>query len=99
MSDSNPYKPVPDEELIGVLMSISVVSKRLARKLIQLNQTSQSKEGGTHEQNGRDRDEHRRATGYCIFYGRPLPPICTNTNIRRIDRIVTSTCTTTGIPP
>ena len=42
MSDSKPYKPVPDEELIGVLMSISVVSKRLARKLIQLNQTSQS---------------------------------------------------------
>ena len=66
MSDSKPYKPVSDEELIGVLMSISVVSKRLARKLIQLNQTSQSQEGG--KQNGRDCDDHRRAAGYCIFY-------------------------------
>lgn len=69
MSDSKPYKPVPDEELIGVLMSISVVSKRLARKLIQLNQTSQSQEGGKqNEQNGRDRDNRRRPAGYCIFY-------------------------------
>lgn len=69
MSDSKPYKPVSDEELIGVLMSISVVSKRLARKLIQLNQTGQSQEGGKQdEQNGRDRDDHRRAAGYCIFY-------------------------------
>ena len=46
MSESRPNKAVNDEELIGVLTAISVVSKRLARKLIQLNQTSQSQEGG-----------------------------------------------------
>ena len=38
MSESRPNKAVTDEELIGVLTAISVVSKRLARKLIQLNQ-------------------------------------------------------------
>ena len=42
MNESANTKPVSDEELIGVLTAISVVSKRLARKLIQLNQTSQS---------------------------------------------------------
>ena len=69
MSDSKPYKPVPDEELIGVLMSISVVSKRLARKLIQLNQTSQSQEGGKRdEQNERNGSDHQGVAGYCIFY-------------------------------
>ena len=46
MSESRPNKAVTDEELIGVLTAISVVSRRLARKLIQLNQTSQSQEGG-----------------------------------------------------
>lgn len=44
MNESANTKPVSDEELIGVLTAISVVSKRLARKLIQLNQTSQSEE-------------------------------------------------------
>lgn len=37
MSESRPNKSVTDEELIGVLTAISVVSRRLARKLIQLN--------------------------------------------------------------
>lgn len=46
MSESRPNKAVTDEELIGVLTAISVVSRRLARKLIQLNQTSQSQKGG-----------------------------------------------------
>ena len=36
MSESRPNKAVTDEELIGVLTAISVVSRRLARKLIQL---------------------------------------------------------------
>ena len=41
-----------DEELIGVLTAISVVSKRLARNLIQLEQQKKSMEGATnHEQN------------------------------------------------
>lgn len=62
-------KPVSDEELIGVLTAISVVSKRLAKKLIQLNQTSQSEEGGNHvEQNERNGSDHPRIKGYCIFY-------------------------------
>ena len=52
MSESRSTKAVTDEELIGVLTAISVVSKRLARKLIQLDRTSQSQEGGkNNEQN------------------------------------------------
>ena len=62
MSESRPNKAVTDEELIGVLTAISVVSRRLARKLIQLNQTSQSQEN---ERNGSD---HQGVAGYCIFY-------------------------------
>lgn len=50
MSESRPNKAVTDEELIGVLTAISVVSRRLARKLIQLNQTSQSQEGGKRDE-------------------------------------------------
>ena len=50
MSESRSNNAVPDEELIGVLTAISVVSKRLARKLIQLDQTSQSQEGGKPDQ-------------------------------------------------
>ena len=42
MNESRNTKPVSDEELIGVLTAISVVSKRLAKKLIQLNQTTPS---------------------------------------------------------
>lgn len=69
MNESANTKPVSDEELIGVLTAISVVSKRLARKLIQLNQTSQSEEGGNHvEQNERNGSDHPRIKGYCIFY-------------------------------
>lgn len=45
---------VSDEELIGVLTAISVVSKRLAKKLSILAGQSQSKEGGkADEQNER----------------------------------------------
>ncbi|OQB15321.1 MAG: hypothetical protein BWY15_00692 [Firmicutes bacterium ADurb.Bin193] len=69
MSESRSTKAVTDEELIGVLTAISVVSKRLARKLIQLDQTSQSQEGGKNdEQNERNGSDHPRVTGYCIFY-------------------------------
>ena len=69
MSESRSNKAVPDEELIGVLTAISVVSKRLARKLIQLDQTSQSQEGGEEdEQKERNGSNHPRVTGYCIFY-------------------------------
>lgn len=50
MSESRPNKAVTDEDLIGVLTAISVVSKHLARKLIQLNQTSQSQEGGKRDE-------------------------------------------------
>ena len=69
MSESRPNKAVTDEELIGVLTAISVVSRRLARKLIQLNQTSQSQEGGKQdEQNERSGSDHQGVAGYCIFY-------------------------------
>ena len=46
MNESKDNRAVADEELIGVLTAISVVSKRLARQLIREAQTSQSKEGG-----------------------------------------------------
>ena len=69
MNESANTKPVRDEELIGVLTAISVVSKRLAKKLIQLNQASQSEEGGKHdEQNERNGSDHQGVAGYCIFY-------------------------------
>ena len=46
--------PVSDEELIGVLTAISVVSKRLEGKLSILAGQSQSREGGkADEQNER----------------------------------------------
>lgn len=45
---------VSDEELIGVLTAISVVSKRLAKKLSMLAGQGQSMEGGkSDEQNER----------------------------------------------
>ena len=37
---------VADEEIIGLLMAISTVSKRLAHKMIRVAQVSQSQEGG-----------------------------------------------------
>jgi hypothetical protein len=50
-----------DEELIEVLTAISVVSKRLARKLTVLANQSQHKEGGkADEQNERYGYYHRR---------------------------------------
>ena len=69
MSESRPNKAVTDEDLIEVLTAISVVSRRLARKLIQLNQTSQSQEGENQdEQNERNGSDHQGVAGYCIFY-------------------------------
>lgn len=54
-----------DEELIEVLTAISVVSKRLARKLTVLANQSQHMEGGkADEQNGRYGYYHRR-TAQC----------------------------------
>jgi len=50
-----------DEELIEVLTAISVVSKRLARKLTILADQSQHMEGGkADEQNGRYGRNYRR---------------------------------------
>ena len=62
MSESRPNKAVTDEELIGVLTAISVVSRYLARKL---NQTSQSQEGGKRdEQNERNGSDHQGVARY-----------------------------------
>ena len=69
MSESRFNKTVTDEDLIGVLTAISVVSRRLVRKLIQLDQISQSQERGKcDEQNERNGNDHKRIAGYCIFY-------------------------------
>lgn len=70
MSESKDNRTAADDELIGVLTAISVVSKRLARQLIREAQASQSMEGGKnpHEQNSRNGRDHQRIKGYCIFY-------------------------------
>ena len=58
-----------DEELIGVLMAISVTSKRLAKKLVELNQASQSKEGKKNENEHQNRNGSNRirVAHYCII--------------------------------
>ena len=48
-----------DEELIGVLTAISVVSKRLARNLIRLSQTSQSERRKKYVKNEQTCAAHR----------------------------------------
>ena len=54
MYETNTRTIAADEELIEVLTAISVVSKRLARKLTALANQSQHMEGGkADEQNGR----------------------------------------------
>lgn len=69
MIESMPNKGATDEDLVGVLTAISVVSRRLATKLLQLNQTSQSQEGGKQdEQNERNGRGRQGIAGYCIFY-------------------------------
>jgi hypothetical protein len=60
---------VADEELIEVLTAISVVSKRLARKLALLAGQSKSMEGGkTDEQNERNGCVYRRTAQRCCRY-------------------------------
>ncbi len=44
MNDSKEKTTERDEELIGVLTAISVVSKNLARKLIRKKQSDENKE-------------------------------------------------------
>ena len=57
-----------DEELIGVLTAISVVSKRLAKNLIQLEQQKKAMEGATnHEQNTRSGAGNQRVARCCII--------------------------------
>ena len=54
-----------DKELIAVLLAISITSKRLARKLVRLSQTSQSeKEGKGYD---RKRFYHPGTSGNCRF--------------------------------
>ena len=58
---TRPRSCAANEELIDTLIAISVVSKRLARKLSMLAAQSQTKEGGkTDEQDERDGRYHRR---------------------------------------
>ncbi|MPN61349.1 hypothetical protein SDC9_209085 [bioreactor metagenome] len=60
-----------DEELIGILTAISVVSKRLARKLTLLAEQSQFRGGGkADEQNERHCDDHRRTAEMCRCHQR-----------------------------
>lgn len=58
-----------DAEVIDVLIAISNVSARLARKLTILAAQIKSEEGGkTHEQNERHGHDHRRAPQCCCRY-------------------------------
>ena len=58
-----------DEELISVLADISAVSKRLANRLVQIEQQSKSMEGvRKNEQIKRNRTDHQRIVGYCIIF-------------------------------
>jgi hypothetical protein len=60
-AQTSPRSCAEDEELIDTLIAISVVSKRLARKLTLLAGQSQSTEGEkTDEQVERDSRYHRK---------------------------------------
>jgi NTP pyrophosphatase (non-canonical NTP hydrolase) len=50
-TDAQNYDPDMDEELADVLTAISVVSKRLAKKLTTLSQQEKEKGGKPDEQN------------------------------------------------
>lgn len=68
MNESKINKSGTDEELIGVLTAISVVSKRLARNLIQLEQQRESMRGEKqHGQDKRDTADYHRPAGYCVI--------------------------------
>ena len=68
MNKSEINKPATDEELIGVLTAISVVSKCLARNLIQLEQQRKSMRGEEkHGQDKRDTADYHRTAGYCVI--------------------------------
>lgn len=68
MNESRINGSATDEELIGVLTAISVVSKRLARNLIQLEQQRKSMKGATnYEQDKRSRTDHQRAARCCVI--------------------------------
>ena len=68
MNESRINESETDEELIGVLTAISVVSKRLARNLIQLEQQKKSMKGATeHEQDKRSGTGHQRAARCCVI--------------------------------
>jgi hypothetical protein len=69
MNEFKANAAVTDEELIGVLTAISVVSKRLAGKLIRLSRSSQSTEGGKcNGQNERNVRRHQETARYRSFY-------------------------------
>ena len=68
MNESRINESETDEELIGVLTAISVVSKRLARNLIQLEQQRKSMKGATnYEQDKRGGTDHQRAARCCVI--------------------------------
>nr|DAE75118.1 MAG TPA: hypothetical protein [Caudoviricetes sp.] len=58
-----------DEELVDVLTAISVISMRLARKIVMLASQSQIKEGGTvNGQNQRTGHGNQRSPQSCCHY-------------------------------
>lgn len=68
MNETKINESATDEELIGVLTAISVVSKHLARNLIQLEQQRKSMRGEEkYGQDKRDTADYHRTAGYCFI--------------------------------
>ncbi len=59
-----------DDELIGVLTAISVVSKRLASNLSKLAVESKPEEGENYEQNERNTNDNTEPKRMCCCYRR-----------------------------
>ncbi|MHB8964107.1 MAG: hypothetical protein ACYC5K_13255 [Saccharofermentanales bacterium] len=65
-AQTRPRNDAADDELIEVLIAISIVSMRLARKLTLLAMKSQSKEGGKANER-HDYDHRRTAQRRCSY--------------------------------
>ena len=67
--NANHYDARADEDIVDVLLAISVVSRRLARNIAAVDQQSQAKEGGkSPEPNERYGTDRRRTPQCCRCY-------------------------------
>ena len=67
--NANHYDARTDEDIVDVLTTISVVSRRLARNIAAVSQHRQTtEEGESHEKNERYGTDHRRTPQCCRCY-------------------------------